>query len=62
MDKGNSNLSSGNKRYRKIGPYLLSKIIGRGAYSIVYEAKKEGDKKRYAVKQISLVTLNPKQL
>jgi hypothetical protein len=40
MDNKDLNLGSGNKKYRKVGPYLLSNVIGRGAYSIVYEARK----------------------
>lgn len=32
--------TTGSKKYRKVGPYLLLNIIGRGAYSVVYEAKK----------------------
>lgn len=50
------------KKYRKVGPYILSEEIGRGAFSIVYSAKKEGEKNRYAVKQIMLTNLKPKQL
>ena len=34
------NIDTSNKKYRKVGPYILIKPIGRGAYSIVYEAKK----------------------
>jgi hypothetical protein len=29
-----------NKKLTKIGPYILLKPIGKGAYSVVYEAKK----------------------
>ena len=54
--------ASENKKYRQVGPYLLMHVIGKGAYSIVYEAKKEGEKKRYAIKQISLGSVRPKQL
>lgn len=54
--------NSGNKKFRKVGPYILSHVIGRGAYAVVYEARKEGQKKRYAVKQISLVSVSKKQL
>lgn len=36
----NQNVNNSCKKYRKIGPYLLTKVIGRGAYSTVYEAKK----------------------
>lgn len=29
------------KKLTKIGPYLLLKPIGKGAYSVVYEAQKQ---------------------
>jgi hypothetical protein len=32
--------NSGNKKFRKVGPYILSHVIGRGAYAVVYEARK----------------------
>lgn len=34
------NINTSNKKYRKVGPYILIKPIGKGAYSTVYEAKK----------------------
>lgn len=34
MEKQNK--ISESKKYRKVGPYLLSHVIGKGAYSIVY--------------------------
>lgn len=52
----------GSKKYRKVGPYILTRVIGRGAYSTVYEAHMEGQPNKYAVKQISLLSVNPKQL
>lgn len=55
-------MKESNKKYRKVGPYLLMNVIGRGSYSTVYEARKEGENNRYAVKQISLVTVSSKQL
>lgn len=35
-------LAKEEKKYTKVGPYLLRKPIGKGAFSIVYEATKEG--------------------
>ena len=55
------NFNSSNKKYRKIGPYLLLKPIGKGAYSTVYEARRDNEPKVYAVKQISLINLTQKQ-
>ncbi len=52
----------GSKKIRKIGPYLLLRSIGKGAFSVVYEAKIENSNLRYAVKQISLVNVTKKHL
>ncbi len=42
------------KKLTKIGPYLLIKPIGKGSYSVVYEAQKQDEKIKYAIKKISL--------
>lgn len=42
------------KKLTKIGPYLLLKPIGKGSYSVVYEAQKQNDNTKYAIKKISL--------
>lgn len=55
------NFNTSNKKYRKIGPYVLIKPIGKGAYSTVYEAKKENEPQLFAIKQISLMNLTQKQ-
>ncbi len=50
------------KKLTKIGPYLLNKPIGKGAYSVVYEAHKQDEKTKYAIKKISLENISEKQL
>lgn len=60
MDTQKDNSES--RRFKKVGPYILSHVIGKGAYSTVYEAKREGEKTRFAVKQITLMTVTKKQL
>ena len=48
------------KKCRKIGPYVLIKQIGKGSYSVVYEATADGN--IYAIKQISLENIKEKQI
>lgn len=50
------------KKLTKIGPYLLIKPIGKGSYSVVFEAQKQDDKTKYAIKKISLENITEKQL
>ena len=54
--------NSKNKKLTKIGPYLLIKPIGKGSYSIVYEAQKQNETTKYAIKKISLQNISEKQL
>ncbi len=49
---------------KKVGPYRLWRCIGSGATSEVFEATKEGDHQKYAVKMIRLgkITENQKHM
>lgn len=38
---------------KRVGEYILEQPIGKGAYSKVYEAHKEGSTERLAVKVIA---------
>lgn len=46
------------KKLIKIGPYVLLKPIGKGAYSVVYEAQKQNENAKYAIKKISLESIS----
>lgn len=48
------------KKIRKVGPYLLLRPIGKGAFSIVYEGKIEGTNRKIAVKLYSLSNVKKK--
>lgn len=50
------------KKLIKIGPYVLLKPIGKGSYSVVYEAQKQNENSKYAIKKISLESISEKQL
>ncbi len=46
------------KKLTKIGPYLLLKPIGKGSYSVVYEAQRQNENTKYAIKKISLENIS----
>lgn len=51
-----------NYKIKKIGPYLLIKEIGKGAYSTVYKAKIENTHENVAIKMIPVRLDNQRTL